>query len=563
MTLKNATKANRSFDAIVVGSGISGGWAAKELCEKGLRVLMVERGKNLEHPNYPTAHSNIWDLPHRGKLTETERRTHPVQTRHFSFHGDNKHFFIDDLENPYTEVKRYDWIRGDIVGGRSILWGRHCYRWSDLDFAANAKDGWGVDWPIRYKDLEPWYDYVEQFIGVSGQAEGLAHLPDGKFQPPMELNCVEKNFKAAVESKFTDRRVTIGRVANLTAPVKGRGVCQHRNLCHRGCPYGAYFSTNASTLPAAFATGNLTLRPNTLVTQVLYDEHKQRASGIEVIDTETHETTVYYAGLIFLNASTLATTQILLNSTSTRFPNGLGNDSDQLGRNLMDHHKQAGAFAVTDGFDDQYYVGRRANGLYMPRFRNLHEERTDYIRGFGIMGSAQRAGWSSQIMNDQLGMALKESVQHPGEWTIRLQGYGECLPYPDNRVTLNKDQKDKFGRHTLSIDCEFKDNEKAMQQDMANASAEMLEVAGFRNIKPYVNTSFPGNANHEMGTARMGHDKKTSVLNKYNQMHDVKNIFITDGSCMTSSSSVNPSLTYMALTARACSYAVEELRRGS
>lgn len=560
MTLKNATKTNRSFDAIVVGSGISGGWAAKELCEKGLRVLMVERGKNLEHPNYPTAHSNIWDLPHRGKLTETERRTHPVQTRHFSFHGDNKHFYIDDLENPYTEVKRYDWIRGDIVGGRSILWGRHCYRWSDLDFAANAKDGWGVDWPIRYKDLEPWYDYVEQFIGVSGQAEGLAHLPDGKFQPPMELNCVEKNFKAAVESKFTDRRVTIGRVANLTAPVKGRGVCQHRNLCHRGCPYGAYFSTNASTLPAAFATGNLTLRPNTLVTQVLYDEHKQRASGIEVIDTETHEATVYYAGLIFLNASTLATTQILLNSTSNRFPNGLGNDSDQLGRNLMDHHKQAGAIAVADGFDDQYYAGRRANGLYMPRFRNLHEERTDYIRGFGIMGSAQRAGWSSQIMNDQLGSALKESVQHPGEWTIRLQGYGECLPYPDNRVTLNKDQKDKFGRHTLSIDCEFKDNEKAMQQDMANASAEMLEVAGFKNITPYVNTSFPGNANHEMGTARMGHDKKTSVLNKYNQMHDVKNIFITDGSCMTSSSSVNPSLTYMALTARACSYAVEEMK---
>ncbi|HYF66487.1 MAG TPA: GMC family oxidoreductase [Ohtaekwangia sp.] len=563
MTLKNATKNNRSFDAIVVGSGISGGWAAKELCEKGLRVLMVERGKNLEHPNYPTAHSNLWDLPHRGKLTETERRTHPVQTRHFSFHGDNKHFYINDLENPYTEVKRYDWIRGDIVGGRSVLWGRHCYRWSDLDFAANAKDGWGVDWPIRYKDLEPWYDYVEQFIGVSGQAEGLPHLPDGKFQPPMELNCVEKNFKAAIESKFTDRHVTIGRVANLTAPVKGRGVCQHRNLCHRGCPYGAYFSTNASTLPAAFATGNLTLQPNALVTQVLYDEHKQRASGIEVIDTETRETLVYYAKLIFLNASTLATTQILLNSISNRFPNGMGNDSDQLGRNLMDHHKQAGAVAVADGFDDQYYVGRRANGLYMPRFRNLHEERTDYIRGFGIMGSAKRAGWTSQIMSDQLGIALKESVQLPGEWTISLQGYGECLPYPDNRVTLNKDQKDKFGRNTITIDCEFKDNEKAMQQDMANASAEMLEVAGFKNIKPYVNTSFPGNANHEMGTARMGHDKKTSVLNKYNQMHDVKNIFITDGSCMTSSSSVNPSLTYMALTARACSYAVEEIGRGS
>jgi choline dehydrogenase-like flavoprotein len=523
--------------------------------------LMLERGKNVVHPQYPDTTKDIWELTYRNELTAMDVEKSPIQHRHYSYQGSNKHFYINDLENPYTEMKRFDWIRGDVVGGRSLLWGRHCYRWSDLDFEANIKEGYAIDWPIRYQDLAPWYDYVEKFIGVSGQAEGIPHLPDGHFQPPMEMNCVESYFKSAVENKFSGRKVIMGRVANLTGPVKGRGVCKSRNQCHRGCPWGGYFSTNASTLPAAFATNNLTLQPNSLVNRVLYDDVKGRATGVEVINTETNEVTAYYARIIFLNAATIATSFILLNSTSHRFQNGLGNDSDQVGRNLMDHHKHAGATADVEGYEDQYYYGRRPNSLYVPRYRNLQHERTDYRRGFGLMGGAQRAGWKAQINREHIGVALKDSVQTPGPWKITFDGYGECLPYEDNRVTLNKDKKDKFGRYTVNIDCEFKENEKNMQRDMAASTAEMLDAAGFKNVQPYVKTSFPGNANHEMGTARMGHDRKTSVLNAFNQMHDVKNVFITDGSCMTSSSCVNPSLTYMALTARACDYAVKELNR--
>ena len=561
MNVNKKGKEKHTYDAIVVGSGISGGWAAKELCEKGLKVLMLERGKPLEHPTYPTSTKDPWEFPNGMRLTREDRERGHVQQRHYSYRGDNKAFYINDLENPYTEKKRFDWIRGDIVGGRSILWARMSYRWSDLDFTANAKDGHGVDWPIRYKDIAPWYDYVESFIGVSGKAEGIPHLPDGKFLPPMEMNCVEKDFKSALEKKFPDRRVTIGRTANLTQPVKGRGQCQARNLCHRGCPYGAYFSTNASTLPAAFATGKLTLRPHSLVNRVLYDEQKAKAIGVEIVDTETNEVTEFYSRIIFLNAATVATTFILLNSTSGRFPNGLGNGSDQVGRNLMDHHKQAGASASIDGFEDMYYTGRRPTGLYIPRFRNLHEERKDYLRGFGLQGGANRQGWNSLVKSTALGTVLKEQSQIPGKWNIGFGGFGECLPYPENRVTLNTEQKDKWGRPTLTIDAEFKDNEKAMQQDMAASVGEMFEEIGYKNVRTYVNTSFPGNANHEMGTARMGKDPKTSVLNGFNQMHEVKNVFITDGSCMASSSCVNPSLTYMALTARACEYAVREMAK--
>jgi choline dehydrogenase-like flavoprotein len=558
MNLNIKAKQENTYDAIVVGSGISGGWAAKELCEKGLKVLMLERGKPVEHPHYDTATKDIWEISHCGLLTEEDKRKSFIQTRHYSFRADNKQFYINDLENPYQEIKRYDWIRGDVVGGRSLLWGRLSWRWGDLDFEANKKDGHGVDWPIRYKDLAPWYDYVESFIGVSGNPENIPHVPDGKFQPPMEMNCVEKDFKSKVEEKFTGRKLTIGRVANLTMPVKGRGQCLYRDLCHRGCPYGAYFSTNASTMPAAFATGNLTLRPYSLVNKVIYDEKLEKAIGVELIDTSTNEVMEFYSKIIFLNASTLATAFILLNSTSARFPNGLGNGSDQVGRNLMDHHKQAGASAKVEGFDDQYYSGRRPTGVYMPRFRNISEQRKDYIRGFGLQGAAGRQGWNH---SDKIGNALKIEVQTPGDWQISLGGYGECLPYSDNRVTLHADLKDKWGRPTLNIDCEFKENEKAMQADMANSAAEMMEAVGYKNVKSYVNTSFPGNANHEMGTARMGKDPKTSVLNAFNQMHEVPNVFITDGSCMTSSSCLNPSLTYMAVTARACDYAVRELKR--
>lgn len=550
-----------TFDAIVVGTGITGGWAAKELTEKGLKVLLLERGSNVQHPNYETATKNPWEFDHRGRLTQQDRENHFIQTRHYSINGYCKHYYINDKENPYEEIKRYDWVRANVVGGRSLLWARACYRWGNLDFEANAKDGYGIDWPIRYKDLEPWYDYVEKFIGVSGEPEsGLPHFPNMVLQPPMEMNCVEKDFKRKAEKKFPDRLVTIGRTANLTAPVKGRGVCQARNQCDRGCPYGAYFSTNASTLPAAFATGNLTLRPNSVVNRVLYDDQKSRATGVEIIDAETNEVIEFYASIIFLNAATLGTTFILLNSISSRFPNGLGNGSDQVGRNVMDHHKGAGASASVDGFEDQYYSGRRPTGIYVPRYRNLNEKR-NYLRGFGLQGGAGRSGWWNALGMETIGERLKTVVQTPGGWNISLGGFGECLPYSNNRVTLNTDKKDIYGRNTLSIDVEFKDNEKLMHEDIADSAAEMLEACGYKNVKRNSGISFPGNANHEMGTARMGRDPKNSVLNSFNQMHEVKNVFITDGSCMTSSGNMNPSLTYMALTARACDYAVLELSK--
>ena len=561
MNVNLKSKDQQSFDAIVVGSGISGGWAAKELCEKGLKVLMLERGKPTEHPNYPTATKDPWDFKYRGNLTTEDKERSYIQKRHYSYREDNKHFYINDLENPYTEIKRFDWIRGDVVGGRSLLWARQCYRLSDLDFEANHKDGHGVDWPVRYKDLEPWYDYVERFIGVSGQKEGIPHLPDSQFLPPMEMNCVEKDFKSRVRAKYPDRYVTIGRAANLTEPLPGRGKCQSRNLCHRGCPYGAFFSTNSSTLPAALATGNLTLKTGSLVNKVIYDDKKGKAVGVEVTDLATNEVVEYFSRIIFLNASTVATAFILLNSTSERFPKGLGNGSDQVGRNLMDHHKQAGASASVEGFEDKYYSGRRPNGLYIPRFRNLTDKRTDYVRGFGYQGGASRNGWAGHLLATDIGASLKEAVQAPGAWSINMGGFGECLPYPENRVTLNMEKKDKWGRPTLNIDAEFRDNEKAMQQDMAQVMGEMLDSLGYKNVKTYMNTSFPGGANHEMGTARMGRDPKTSVLNGFNQLHEVKNVFITDGSAMASTGSVNPSLTYMALTARACDHALKEMNR--
>lgn len=562
MYLNTKARQKNTYDAIVVGSGISGGWAAKELCEKGLKVLMLERGKPVEHPNYPTATKDPWELSHAGKLTRDDIKQCPVQSRHYSYRGDNKSYYINDLENPYHEEKRFDWIRGDIVGGRSLLWARQCYRLSGLDFEANLKDGIAIDWPIRYKDIEPWYSYVEKFIGISGQAENIPHLPDSIFQPPMEMNCAELDFKQRLNRFFPDRFVTIGRTANLTEAVKGRGTCQFRNLCHRGCPYGAYFSTNASTLPAAFATGNLTLRPFSLVNRVLIDERTGRATGVELVDAETSEVIEYYARILFLNASTLGTAFILLNSTSARFPNGLGNGSDQIGRNIMDHHKGAGAYAQVDGFEGYYYSGRRPNGLYIPRFRNLNERRKDYIRGFGYQGGASRDGWQALANGSIIGVQLKQMALEPGPWSIGFSGFGECLPYPSNRVTLNTDLKDKWGRHSLTTHVEFKENEQAMQLDMANAAAEMLEVCGYQNVTSYHQISFPGNANHEMGSARMGRDPKASVLNSFNQMHEVSNVFITDGSFMTSSGCANPSLTYMAMTARAVDYAVKQVNRG-
>ncbi len=568
MNLNIDAEKENTFDAIVVGTGISGGWAAKELTEKGLKTLVLERGRAVKHVvDYPTMTKDPWQLPNANKLSAEELKFYPVQSRTNWVNQANKHWWVKDTENPYTEVKPFDWIRGYHEGGRSLMWGKQTYRLSDLDFEANAKENVGVDWPIRYADLKPWYDYVESFIGVSGRAEGLSHLPDGKFLPPMDLNCVEEVFRDKLAEKFNGRKLTIGRVAHLTAALPHdptRGICQSRNMCDRGCPYGAYFSSNSSTLPAAAKTGNMTLRPNSIVHSIIYDEKKGKAVGVKVLDSESKQETEYFAKVIFLNASTLGSTFILLNSTSNRFPNGFGNGSDQLGRNIMDHQYRAGAEADVEGFEDKYYIGRRPNGIYIPRFRNVgNDKRTDYIRGFGYQGSASRSSWSRGVQEMSIGEELKNELATPGEWKIGITGFGECLPYSDNRATLNKDKKDAYGLPTLSIDAEWKENEKVMRKDMKDSAAEMLEASGFKNVRVYDNPDNIGLGIHEMGTARMGKDPRTSVLNKWNQVHEAQNVFVTDGAAMTSSACQNPSLTYMALTARAVDHAVSELKKGN
>ena len=554
-------KENYHFDAIVIGSGISGGWAAKELCEKGLKTIVLERGTMVEHiKDYTHATKDPWELPHRNRLTEEEKKIYYVQSRHYSIGEDNKQYYVRDIDHPYEEKQRYDWVRADVFGGRSLLWGRISVRWNDIDFGANLKDGHGVDWPIRYKDIAPWYDYVEKFIGVNGTKEGLEILPDGQFQPGFEMNCAEKEVKKRLESQYSHIRLITTRTANLSAPLDGRSACQHRNLCHRGCPFGAYFSTQSSTLPAAAKTGNLTIRTGAVVNRILYDEKSGKASGVEVIDRETLKTYVYTADIIFLNASTLATAYILLNSTSSRFPNGMGNDFDIVGRHLMDHHKGLSITADIEGMEDKYTFGRRPGGVYIPRFKNIHTQEKDFIRGYYYQGNGYRENNSG---SDEIGAGLKAAMTEPGKWKLRLSYYGETLPYAENRMTLNTDIKDIFGRPGMSIDCSFKENEKAIFKDAGDTIQQMLNDIGLKNVKVSGKMSAPGNANHEMGTARMGHDEKTSVLNKWNQLHAVKNLFITDGSSMASSNCINPSLTYMALTARAVDYALREMKKGN
>lgn len=572
MNLNVKAKQENTFDAIVVGTGISGGWAAKELTEKGLKTLVLERGRMVEHPNYPTATKDPWEFPNGDRPTQEDLKQQGVQNRTgYTVRQSSKHWFVNDLENPYSEKegKRFDWMRGYHVGGRSIMWGRQSYRWSDLDFEANLKDGIAIDWPVRYKEIEPWYDYVETFAGISGQAENLPQLPDSKFLAPMELNCVEKELKKAMKDKF-GRLLTIGRVAHITSPLahdksKQRGSCQYRNLCIRGCPYGGYFSSNSSTLPAAAATGNMTLRPNSIVYELIYDEKAGKATGVKVLDGETGEQIEFFAKVIFLCASTMGSTFILMNSISSRFPNGLGNDSDQLGRNIMDHHLGVGASGEMVGFEDTYYTGRRANGVYIPRYRNIGKDKRDYLRGFGYQGGGGRQGWSRMVAELSLGAQLKQEVASPGKWTIGIGGFGEVLPDATNRVTINRDKQDKYGLPTLLFDTEFKENDFKMRKDMATDAAEMLDAAGAKNVRSFDNPSSHGLGLgiHEMGTARMGKDPKTSVLNKYNQVHACKNVFVTDGSFMTSAACVNPSLTYMAFTARAADYAVSELKKGN
>lgn len=551
---------SNTFDAIVVGSGISGGWAAKELCEKGLQTLLLERGQNVEHiKDYTDTEKDPWQLKHHNNLTIEDKTNSPIQSECYAYDEVSKKFFVNDLENPYTQKKPFKWIRGNHVGGRSLMWGRQCYRLSDLDFESNAKDGFGVDWPIRYKDIAPWYSYVEKFAGISGTRDNLPMIPDGEFQMPMEMNCVETMMRDNLKTKM-GRPMVIGRVANHTAKIGTRGPCQFRNKCHQGCPFGGYFSSNAATIPAAAATGNLTLRPNAITTEVIYDKDTKRAKGVRIMDAETKQYEEYYAKIIFLNASTLGTTHILLNSVSDAFPTGLGNSSDQVGRNLMDHHYGVGAYGSFDGFQDKYTFGRRPNGIYIPRFRNLDGGNSaGYVRGFGYQGGASRG----RATSEGIGIELKEAVTEPGNWGVWIGSWGEMLPYEDNRVTLNKEKTDKWGLPTLDIDCEFKENEFAMRKDMRNSAAEMLEAGGLKNVGSFDDLPAPGFCIHEMGTARMGHDPKTSVLNKWNQMHDVQNVFITDGSCMTSSACQNPSVTYMALTARAVDHAVLELKKGN
>ncbi len=558
-----------TYDAIVVGSGISGGWAAKELTEKGLKTLLLERGRDVVHgKDYIGEHKKDWELPNRGRVTQAEAETdYPIQSTNYAFGEATKHFFVKDSENPYVQVKPFRWLRGYHVGGRSLIWGRQTYRWSAMDFEANAIDGYGVDWPIRYDDLEPWYEYVERFAGISGEALGLPQLPDSIFLPPMELSVVEKAVRDAVKSTFPERNLTIGRCAILTENHNGRAACHYCGPCHRGCSTGSYFSSQSATLPAAIATSNLTLRPHSVVHSVIYNPETGKADGVRVIDTVTKEALEFKSKVVFLCASTLGSTQILMNSTSSQFPTGLGNASGALGHYLMDHHFQLGARGVMEGYEDRYYQGNRPNGIYVPRFRNISPEtrHPDFVRGYGFQGGSQRPSWMRGVEDQGFGVDLKQTLRNPGPWEMGFGGYGECLPYYDNFVELDPEQTDQWGIPLLRISAGWKDNERAMRKDIQATAVEMLEAAGAIDIEGYDNydDAPPGYGIHEMGTARMGRDPQTSVLNGNNQIHDVPNVFVTDGACMTSNSCVNPSLTYMALTARAASFAVEALKNGN
>ena len=568
MTEEKITKHPTTYDAIVIGTGISGGWAAKELCENGLKTLVLDRGRMVKHiEDYPTMHLDPWDLKHRGKFTDGDIKGHTKNRRSGFINQYSKHWFANYEEHPYNESKKFDWIRGYHVGGRSIMWGKQSYRWSEMDFEANKKDGHGVDWPIRYKDIEPWYDKVEKFIGVSGQNLGLSHLPDGKLSDPMELNCVELDLQEKLKDEFDDDRLlTIGRVAHLTgnAMHEGRSNCQFRARCVRGCPFGGYFSSNSSTLPAAERTGNMHLRPDSIAYEIAYDEKTGLASGVKVIDANTKEKIFFKAAIIFNCASAIASTSILMQSKSKRFPNGMGNDSGELGHNLMDHHYGIGASAEVEGFDDKYYKGRRPNGFYIPRFKNLGNDKTNtknYVRGFGYQGGASRTNWQHAVAELSFGKALKDKALKPGPWRIGMGGFGECLPYHENKMILDNNKLDAWGLPTITFDAEIKENERNMRKDMKAQAVAMLKAAGYKNVRGHEREPILGACIHEMGTARMGKDPKTSVLNKHNQIHAVPNVYMTDGACMTSSACQNPSLTYMALTARAANHAATEFKK--
>jgi choline dehydrogenase-like flavoprotein len=553
----------RTFDAIVVGTGISGGWAAKEFTEKGLRTLVLERGSDLKHViDYPTTMKQPWEFEHRGQVPLEIKKDYQIASKNYIFSEATAHFLTKDAEQEYIQDRPYDWIRAYHVGGRSLLWGRMTQRWSDFDFEGPARDAFAVDWPIRYADIAPWYSYVEKFVGISGNRDGLPNLPDGEFLPPFEMSCVEKHFKSKIASKYPDRHVIMGRVAHLTEPKEihlkqGRGQCQNRTICERGCPYGGYYSSNSSTIPWAEKTGKMTLRPHSVVHSVIYDENKGKATGVRIIDTNTHELIEFYSKIIFLNASPLNTNLILLNSTSNRFPNGLGNDNGLLGKFMAFHSYRGRISAEYEGFMDSTTDGRRPSGSYIPRFRNLYKQETDFLRGYATSFSAGRI---DGIKREGLGETLKDNLLNTslGLWGINASMMGETIPKENSEVKLDNQLVDKYGIPQLRVSIGYDDNDEKVLKDFHEQFSEMYHEAGFKNIQPLDTKRLPGNENHEMGGVRMGIDPKTSLLNKWNQLHACKNVFVTDGSCMTSTSTQNPSLTYMALTARAVDYAVKQ-----
>jgi choline dehydrogenase-like flavoprotein len=555
--------ADNHYDAIVVGSGISGGWAAKELCEKGLKVLLLERGAPHEHlKDYRTANKSIWELPHRGGTTDEQRKKYPVIHRGWAAQEVVMDAWTNEEDCPYTETKPFSWWRSYRFGGRSILWGRQSYRWSQMDFDANEKDGIAIPWPLGYNEIAPWYDHVEQFAGISGSIENISHLPDGKFLPPFELNIVEKDVATRIKDQFKGQRhMIIGRVANITVPHNERPGCQYRNRCWEGCPFGGYFSTQSSTYPAALKTGNLTVRPYSIATRVLYDKDKKKATGVEVLDTEDNKTYTFNSRIVFLCASALNSAWILMNSATDVWPDGLGSSSGELGHNVMDHHYNIGARGKIEGYEDKYYYGRRPTGFYIPRFANIGSDKRDFLRGYGYQGSASRNGWGREIAELNVGSEFKDALCEPGEWSIGATGFGEILPHHDNQISLDKNKKDKWGLPVLAMDAELRENELKMRKDIVADLIAMFEAGGAKNVEPWSTYYAIGQGIHEMGTARMGHDRKTSVLNKWNQVWDAPNVFVTDGAFMTSSACQNPSLTYMAFTARAADYAVNELKK--
>ena len=563
---KNLTN---TFDAIVIGSGISGGWAAKELCDKGLKTLVLERGRDVVHnEDYPTATLAPWEFPHRGQMSKSFLQENPLISKAAGFDDSTDHFFVKDSDHPYIQEKPFDWIRGYQVGGKSLTWGRACQRWSDFEFSAPAKFGYGIDWPIRYNDVAPWYSHVEKFIGVCGNKDGIEAMPDGEFLRPFDLNCVEKAVQQSIKTNYKDRHLVPARWAHITEPQdihlqQGRGKCQARNLCMRGCPYGGYFSSVSSTLPWAQKTGNLTIRPFSVVRSIIYDEKTGKATGVKVIDSQTKEETIFFSKIIFLNASALNSNLILLNSTSNRFPNGLGNDSGLLGKYIAFHNYRASVSGTMDGFEDKYYFGRNPTEPILANYRNLGKQDTDYLGGFTTFMGAYRSKGKNISDNEPFGEKFKKNMSVPGGWHVYMYMQGETLPKETNQVSLSKDQKDQWGIPLLVTSVGYDDNDEKMIKDFLTQSAEMLEKAGCKNIQTRDNKQAPGLDIHEMGGVRMGNDPKTSMLNKHNQLHHCKNVFVTDGACMTSTGNQSPSILYMALTARAVDYAVKEMAGGN